>query len=351
MNNYNIHYLNNDRDAAIQATIDHKTKPPGALGELEVLARQLARIQQTARLEISRPVMLVFAADHGIAAHGVSIAPQAVTRQMVMNFVAGGAAINVFCRQNGWQMEVVDAGMLEPVGSEIADQVTQCRLGPGTHAFHLAPAMTQQQVEQGFNHARALVDKHHRLGSNVIAFGEMGIGNTSAAAAIMSAMMDLDVAVCAGRGTGVDDQTLTLKQTLIARAIERHKPVMTGPREILACVGGFEIVQLTGAILAAAEKRMLAVIDGFIASAAAMLAVSINAACRDYMVFAHESSEQGHQLMLNLLDARPLLRLGLRLGEGTGAALALPLIQAAANFYNDMASFDAAQVTDVSTQN
>ncbi|MGI2259248.1 nicotinate-nucleotide--dimethylbenzimidazole phosphoribosyltransferase [Shewanella sp. GXUN23E] len=347
MNNYNIHYLNNDRDAAIQATIDHKTKPPGALGELEVLARQLARIQQSSRLNISRPVMLVFAADHGIAAHGVSIAPQAVTRQMVMNFVAGGAAINVFCAQNGWQMEVVDAGILEPVDCE---QVTQCRLGAGTHAFHLAPAMTQRQVEEGFDYARALVEKHHQLGSNVIAFGEMGIGNTSAAAAIMSAMMDLDVAVCVGRGTGVDDQTLTLKRSLIARAVERHKPVMTGPREILACVGGFEIVQITGAILAAAEKRMLVVIDGFIASAAAMLAVSINAACREYMVFAHESSEQGHQLMLRLLDARPLLRLGLRLGEGTGAALALPLIQAAANFYNDMASFDAAQVTDVSTQ-
>lgn len=350
MNNYNIHYLNRDKDTHIQARIDQKTKPPGALGDLEALAMQMARVQGEEELKVTRPVMLVFAADHGIAAHGVSIAPQAVTRQMVQNFVAGGAAINVFCRQHGWQMEVIDAGILEPLTGDEAAKVTSRRLGAGTEAFHQAPAMTLEQVALGMEYGKELVLKHHQQGSNIIAFGEMGIGNTSAAAAIMSAMMDLDVGVCVGRGTGVDDQTLTLKKALIAEAVQKHKSQMGNALDILACVGGFEIVQITGAILAAAEQGMLVVIDGFIATAAAMLAVSINAASRDYMVFAHESSEQGHQLMLRLLDARPLLRLGLRLGEGTGAALALPLLQAAANFYNEMASFEAAQVTDVSAQ-
>ncbi len=348
MNNYNIHYLNHDRDKDIQTRIDQMTKPPGALGELEVLATQLAKIQGTDELNIERPVMMVFAADHGIAAHGVSIAPQAVTRQMVQNFIAGGAAINVFCRHNGWELEVVDAGILEPLDGEEAESVTIRRLGAGTQAFHEAQAMTQSQMQQGFEWAKELVDKHYQQGTNVIAFGEMGIGNTSSAAAIMSAMMDLDVSVCVGRGTGIDDSSLELKKKLIAQAVALHKPNMNNALDILTCVGGFEVVQITGAILAAAERGMLVVIDGFIASAAAMVAVNINAASRDYMVFAHESSEQGHQLMLRLLDAKPLLRLGLRLGEGTGAALALPLIRAAADFYNEMASFETAKVTDVS---
>ena len=346
---FQISPVSNAQDQMIQQKIDLKTKPLGALGLLESLALQIARVQGATlpqdTLKIAHPTLLVFAGDHGIAAQGVSIAPSEVTRQMVQNFAHGGAAINVFCRQVGFKLEVIDCGILTPV--EGVEGIINQRLGVGTEAIHLAPAMALNTVDKGFVMARDLIERHHQAGCNLIAFGEMGIGNTSAAAAIMAAMMQLNVADCVGRGTGINAETLARKLALIEQALQLHQHALTGPKAVLACLGGFEIVQMTGAILAAAERKMLVVIDGFIATAAALVAVNIAPNVRDYLIFAHQSDEQGHLRMLDFLQAKPLLALGLRLGEGTGAALALPLIQAAVNFYNQMASFSDAGIEAV----
>ena len=342
---FEIRVVSAVQDGEIQERIDNKTKPLGALGALESLAFQLAKVQGKDTVAIVKPTMLVFAADHGIAESGVSIAPSEVTTQMVMNFARGGAAINVFCRQVGFELEIIDCGIIKPL-VEIPGVIDQ-RLGSGTGAIHKRAAMTLGAVNQGFAMARDLVERHHQAGCNLIALGEMGIGNTSSAAAIMAAIMELEVSECVGRGTGIDANTLKRKQMLVEQALLIHHSELTDPYHILACLGGFEIVQMTGAMLAAAERNMLVVVDGFIATAAALVAVSLEPNVRDYMIFAHESEERGHKLMLTHLQATPLLQLGLRLGEGTGAALALPIIQAAANFYNEMASFERAGVTSV----
>jgi nicotinate-nucleotide--dimethylbenzimidazole phosphoribosyltransferase len=352
---FQISPVSKTQDPLIQQKIDLKTKPPGALGQLESLALQIARVQatdlqqtdqpQNTVLKIVHPTMLVFAGDHGIAAEGVSIAPSEVTRQMVQNFAHGGAAINVFCRQVGFRLEVIDCGILTPV--EGVEGIIDQRLGAGTGAIHLEPAMAQETVDKGFAMARDLIERHHQAGCNLVAFGEMGIGNTSAAAAIMAAIMQLDVIDCVGRGTGINSETLERKLMLIELALLLHQSALTGPKSVLACLGGFEIVQMTGAMLAAAERKMLVVVDGFIATAAALVAVQIAPNVRDYLIFANQSDEQGHQRMLEFLQAKPLLSLGLRLGEGTGAALALPLIQASVNFYNQMASFSDAGIEAV----
>lgn len=352
---FQISPVSKTQDPLIQQKIDLKTKPPGALGQLESLALQIARVQatdlqqtdqpQNTVLKIVHPTMLVFAGDHGIAAEGVSIAPSEVTRQMVQNFAHGGAAINVFCRQVGFTLEVIDCGILTPV--EGVEGIIDQRLGAGTGAIHLEPAMALEIVDKGFAMARDLIERHHQAGCNLVAFGEMGIGNTSAAAAIMAAIMQLDVIDCVGRGTGINSETLERKLMLIELALLLHQSALTGPKSVLACLGGFEIVQMTGAMLAAAERKMLVVVDGFIATAAALVAVQIAPNVRDYLIFAHQSDEQGHQRMLEFLQAKPLLSLGLRLGEGTGAALALPLIQASVNFYNQMASFSDAGIEAV----
>lgn len=352
---FQISPVSKAQDPLIQQKIDLKTKPPGALGQLESLALQIARVQatdsqqtdqpQNTVLKIVHPTMLVFAGDHGIAAEGVSIAPSEVTRQMVQNFAHGGAAINVFCRQVGFTLEVIDCGILTLV--EGVEGIIDQRLGAGTGAIHLEPAMAMETVDKGFAMARDLIERHHQAGCNLVAFGEMGIGNTSAAAAIMAAIMQLDVIDCVGRGTGINSETLERKLMLIELALLLHQSALTGPKSVLACLGGFEIVQMTGAMLAAAERKMLVVVDGFIATAAALVAVQIAPNVRDYLIFAHQSDEQGHLRMLEFLQAKPLLSLGLRLGEGTGAALALPLIQASVNFYNQMASFSDAGIEAV----
>lgn len=333
---FSVTPVNHQFDGEIQQKIDCKTKPLGALGRLEPLALQVAQVLGATCPTIKQPKLLVFAGDHGIASAGVSIAPSEVTTQMVLNFLHGGAAINVFCAQAGFEMEVIDCGIAHPVtGHEaLIDQ----RLGAGTRAFHLEAAMSASCVEQGFAMAKARVALHHDNGTNLIAFGEMGIGNTSSAAAIMAALLPVDVAACVGRGTGIDSETLQRKQALITQALQLHQGQLNTPQQILAALGGFEIVQMTGAMLAAAELKMLILVDGFIATAAALLAVTIAPAARDYMIFAHQSDEAGHQLMLQHLQAEPLLQLEMRLGEGTGAALALPLVRAAAAFYNEMAS-------------
>lgn len=347
---FTIERVSNQFDDEIQAKIDGKTKPLGALGQLETTAKHLARVQAMASkpmtsLVIKEPSLIIFAGDHGVASSGVSIAPSEVTGQMVANFATGGAAINVFCRQLGWNLSVVDAGILQAPEAQL--NVVNQRLGTITQPLHQAAAMTLATVEQGFTMAKALIKQTKAKGSNLVAFGEMGIGNTTSASAIMAAIMQLPAAETVGKGTGVSDEVVVKKQQVVEQALALHQDKLADPMQILACLGGFEIVQITGAMLAAAEEKLHILVDGFICTAAAMVAIAINPAVKDYMIFAHCSGEQGHQKMLQWLEVEPLLNLGLRLGEGTGGALALPLIQAAAAFYNDMASFEQAQVTHV----
>ncbi|MBV1910574.1 MAG: nicotinate-nucleotide--dimethylbenzimidazole phosphoribosyltransferase [Kangiellaceae bacterium] len=358
---FNIVPLDRTRTARIQKKIDQKTKPIGALGELESLALKLALILDehdsnevegkltiADPLQIERPAMLIFAGDHGIAKHGVSIAPPEVTQQMVNNFLDGGAAINCFCRTNEIELEIIDAGILVPIDR---DNLTQQSLGCGTENMVEQAAMSELQVERGLKYGRTVVERHIAKGSNILAFGEMGIGNTSASTAIQAAIMNLPVEECVGRGTGITEEQLKTKIRLISTAVEYHRKRLgekfNDPIQVMASFGGFEIVQIVGAMLTAAEHKKVILVDGYIASAAALLAFKYNKSCFDYMVFCHQSEEQGHRMMLQSLGVKPLLDLGLRLGEGTGAALALPLIRAAASFYNDMASFDSAGIEQV----
>jgi nicotinate-nucleotide--dimethylbenzimidazole phosphoribosyltransferase len=349
--NFTIKKISHEFDEQIQATIDGKTKPLGALGQLEDTAKIIARVQLSQSnnvkqtLNLNKPRLFIFAGDHGVAAEGVSIASSEVTSQMVANFATGGAAINVFCKQVGWQLSVIDTGILSPAESYLG--VVDQRLGSITEPLNVLPAMSLEQVELGFEKSTSLIKSTHENGCNIIAFGEMGIGNTTSASAIMSAVMNISAQESVGRGTGVNDEIIKRKQQVIEQALALHQGNLNNAKEVLACLGGFEIVQITAAMLAAAEQHMLVVVDGFICTAAAMLAIELNENVKDYMIFAHCSGEQGHHKMLSYLNVKPLLDLGLRLGEGTGAALALPLIQASAAFYNDMASFAQAEVTDV----
>lgn len=332
---WDIKPLSNTNLALISETINQKTKPLGALGELETLATQIALIQNTKTLSIN-PVMIIFAADHGIADEGVSIAPSIVTQQMVLNFLHGGAAINCFCRTQNLPLFVVDAGIKYPIAPQPAELINQ-RIAAGTKNFSQEAAMTLTETEQALNLGATLAQDFIQRGFNVIALGEMGIGNSSSAAALLAAISQAPVENCTGRGTGISDEQFIKKTGLIQQALKRI--TNNSPMTLLSELGGFEIAQICGAMLATAQAGKIILVDGFIASAAALLAVEINPAARDYMIFAHQSHEKGHQLLLKKLNAKPLLDLGLRLGEGTGAALAVPLLKAAASFYNDMATF------------
>ncbi|MBD2768689.1 nicotinate-nucleotide--dimethylbenzimidazole phosphoribosyltransferase [Hymenobacter sp. BT664] len=333
---------------AIRHKIDTKTKPLGALGQLEALAGHIALVQQTLTPQLRRPHLLVFAADHGIAQAGVSQYPPEVTHQMVRNFAAGGAAINVFCRQNGLALSIVDAG----VRGSLADlpAVRNEKIAEGTRNFAHEPAMSPAQCVDALQRGAGLADELHASGCNVLGVGEMGIGNTSAAAVLMHRLTGRPLAECVGRGTGLDPAGHARKLAILTQAVAAHPTVDEAPLAVLATFGGFEIAQMCGALLRAAEHGMLLLIDGFIASAALLVAARLAPAVLAYCVFCHESSEQGHRLLLADLglSGPPLLRLDLRLGEGTGCALAYPLVQAAVNFLNEMASFESAGVSDSS---
>jgi len=322
--------------------INNKTKPLGSLGVLENLAKQLGLIQQSVTVSVDRPAIIVFAGDHGVVAEGISAYPQDVTWQMVENFLADGAAINVFARQNGATLQIVDAGVNHDFGPRAG--LLDRKVAHGTRNFALEPAMTAEQCATAMEHGAALVAE---LPGNVVGFGEMGIGNTTAAAALMHKLAGVAVADCVGAGTGLSPQGVLRKQHVIEAAVERHAGV-SDPLGVLATFGGFEIAMMAGAMLQAASMRKALLIDGFIVSSALLAARRMAPAILDYCVFAHCSDEAGHRRMLEQLDARPLLQLGMRLGEGTGAALALPLLHAAANFLNEMATFSSASVSEKS---
>jgi nicotinate-nucleotide--dimethylbenzimidazole phosphoribosyltransferase len=345
--NISIPPLATDLNKRLQAKIDRKTKPLGALGRLERLALQIGQVQKTLSPELKRPVMLVFAGDHGVAASGVSPFPQEVTRQMVLNFLGGGAAINVFARQNGMAVRVIDAGVNCDFGN--VEGLIDAKIALGTRNFLDEPAMTSAECEAAMEKGAALAAQEAAAGSNVLGFGEMGIGNTSSAAIITSKLCGLPLEQCVGRGTGLDDAGLRKKRELLAQAVVRHE-AGNDALSVLATFGGFEIAMMTGAMLGAAQQGALLLIDGYIATSALLVAASLQPNITDYCVFAHESGEPGHALQLAWLKVEPLLSLDMRLGEGTGAALAYPLILAAVNFLNEMASFESAGVSGRSAE-
>lgn len=324
----------------LEHAINHKTKPLGSLGMLEALARQIGLIQQTAEPQLRLPAVLVFAADHGVTDEGISAYPQSVTWQMVENFLANGAAINVFARQNDCGLYIVDAGVKHDFGAR--ENLLDFKQGPGTRNFAQEPAMTAQQCANAMEVGMKLADT---LTGDVLGFGEMGIGNTTSSAALMHKLTRIPVAHCVGAGTGLSIEGVLHKQHVIERAVALHADV-SEPLDVLATFGGFEIAMMTGAMLQAAAMRKVLLIDGFIVTSALLVAARLQPAILDYCVFSHCSDESGHRLLLQHLQAHPLLQLDLRLGEGTGAVLALPLLQAAVNFLREMATFDSAQVSE-----
>jgi nicotinate-nucleotide--dimethylbenzimidazole phosphoribosyltransferase len=323
----------------IQHAIDTKTKPLGALGRIEALARQIAELQGTLRPRLDVCTLTIFAADHGIAAEGVSAFPQAVTRQMVGNFLAGGAAASVFARLNGVRLQVVNAGVAgDPMDHpDLIDR----SVAPGTANFLHGPAMTREEAARAF---AAGADLARATTGQAQAFGEMGIANTAAASALAHKLTGLPLTTLVGRGTGLDDAGLALKRDVLTRAAART-PASLDPDTAMAEYGGFEIVMIAGAMTGAAQAGQLVLVDGFIATAAATLALARDPAIRPAMVFCHRSAEAGHRALLAHLGADPVLDLDMRLGEGTGALLAWPILRAAVAMLNDMASFEQAGVS------
>jgi nicotinate-nucleotide--dimethylbenzimidazole phosphoribosyltransferase len=330
--------------AAAQRLLDSKTKPRRSLGRLEDLACCVAAIRGTPMPALPIKAIVVMGADHGVADEGVSTYPQAVTRQMLLNFADGGAAINVLARHAGAQVIVVDMGVKEPLPARPEIRVE--RIGPGTQNFSRAAAMSRAQavaaVETGIRVAHELATN----GVTLLGIGEMGIANTTAASALTAVFTGAAPDATTGRGTGVDDAGLRRKVDVVQRALAANRPDAADPLDVLAKVGGFEIGGLAGVVLGGAARRVPVLVDGFIASVAALLAVRLAPAAADYLIAAHQSVEVGHRLVLGALGLRPLLDLELRLGEGTGAALAMSLVDAALHVLHEMATFESAGVSD-----
>lgn len=327
----------------LQHKIDFKTKPLGALGQLESLALKIGLAQNTLTPELKNPHLVVFAGDHGIAQEGVSAYPPEVTYQMVLNFLNNSAAINVFCKQNKIDLSIVDAGVNGDFAAN--PNLIHHKIANGTKSFSTEKAMSNEDLEQCFEHSKSLIDSIVKQGTNIIGFGEMGIGNTSSASIIVNALTEISLEDCVGRGTGLDNNGVSKKLEILTKAKEFHQQI-SDPKEVLQTFGGYEVAQITGAMLAAFEKNTLIMVDGFIASAAFLVAYKINPEIKNNAIFCHQSQEIGHRLLLNYLEEKALLDLDLRLGEGTGCALAYPMIEAAVNFLNDMASFESAGVSN-----
>lgn len=328
----------------LQHKIDTKTKPLGSLGILEKIAFKVGEIQQTTSPILSKPAILIFAGDHGIVnSEPVSPFPQEVTTQMVFNFLNGGAAINVFCKQHNISLKIIDAGVNYDFGK--TPNLIDAKINKGTADFSVSPAMSLEDCKKAINKGKEIVTKQFTEGTNIIGFGEMGIGNTSAASLLMSAYTKTDINNCVGKGTGLNNDAIRVKAAVLRKSQETH-PNITDSFEILATFGGYEIAMITGAILQAKALNMTILVDGFIVTSALLAAHAIEPSVTDNCIFSHCSDEQGHTKMLQFLKADVILNIGLRLGEGTGAALAYPLVQSAVNFLNQMASFESANVTN-----
>ena len=344
--------------AAAADRLDRLTKPPGSLGRLEALAIQLAGIRGETVADVERPAVIVFAGDHGVTRQGVSPYPSTVTRQMVANFRAGGAAVSVLAKAAGAILVVVDVGVAgDPIETTAADDATgragprgvrfvADRVAPGTRDLSVEPAMTAAEVDAAVEVGRRRIEELAGAGSDLIAVGEMGIGNTTSASALVAALTGRPAADVTGRGTGLDDAGVRRKAALVDAALRRHRLSPRDPLEALASVGGLEIAALVGAILEAATRRIPLVLDGFITGAAALVAAALEPRLPPRLIAAHRSTEPGHAIALDALGVDPLLELDLRLGEGSGAALAIPIVRAAARILGGMATFDEAAVSN-----
>ena len=330
--------------AEARARQDILTKPQGSLGRLEELSVQLAGIQGKPIPQIKHKAIITMAGDHGVVAEGISAYPQEVTAQMVYNFLGGGAGINVIARQVGARIIVVDMGVASEL--EPHPQLVSRKVAPGTRNMALGPAMTQEEAIKAVETGIEIVTAEVAKGLDIVATGDMGIGNTTASSAICAVMTGRTVAEVSGRGTGIDDNQLAHKIEVINRALAVNRPDSKQPLDVLAKVGGFEIAGLAGVMLGAAAHRLPVVIDGFISGAAALIAVGLSPGLRDFLIAGHVSAEAGHRLLLKHLGLKPLLDLGMRLGEGTGAALGIFLSETAAMILAEMATFAEAGVSE-----
>ena len=343
--NFNIERPDRRLAADIQRHIDNLNKPKGSLGRLEELALQICLVQQTLSPTLQHPCHLLLGGDHGIEREGVSLSPREVTWQQMINFTRGGGGCNMFCRQHGFHLRIVDVGVDHDLSG--VEGITDRKVRRGTRNFLYEPAMTEAEYEQTLAIGAALVDDCAAEGCNVVSIGEMGIANTSPSSIWMSLFGGIPLSECIGAGSGLDEAGIRHKQAVLTRAVATY-PMFSfcfTAADAIRTFGGYEMVAAVGAMLRAAERRMLVLVDGFIMTACALAAVRLCPAAQDYMIFTHCGDESGHQRLLDVLGARPLLRLGLRLGEGTGALCAYPLVDSAVRMVNEMNTFDKAAIT------
>ena len=332
--------------SAIQQKIDNLNKPKGALGRLEELAMQVCLIQQTLEPSLAHPCHLLLGGDHGIEREGVSVSPREVTWQQMINFTKGGGGVNMFCRQHGFKLRIVDVGVDYDLSG--VEGILDRKIARGTKNFLYEPAMNEDEFDRAIQIGSDLVDDCVAEGCRVLCIGEMGIGNTSPSSIWMSLFGDIPLKDCIGAGAGLDNDGIQHKYEVLSKALSRHQSSLsplTSHLLPLRIFGGFEMIAAIGAMLRAAELHLIILVDGFIMTACALGAIRLYPASQDYMIFTHCGDEAGHQMMLNIVDAKPLLHLGLRLGEGTGALCAFPIIDSAVRMMNEMNNFEGAKIT------
>ncbi|MDE6338649.1 MAG: nicotinate-nucleotide--dimethylbenzimidazole phosphoribosyltransferase [Muribaculaceae bacterium] len=342
MKHFNIRKISRDIEPAVTKKIDFLTNPKGSLGKLETLAARICLIQQTLKPELSKPHNILFAGDHGVIEEGVSVSPKEVTWQQLSHFSHGGAGINFLCDQHGFKLVLVDAGVDYdiPAGRGIID----CKIRKSTSNFLYGPAMTKEECELAIERGASVVDKVYADGCNVVSFGEMGSGNTSSSSMWMHAFTGIPLADCIGAGAGLDKPGVAHKLDVLTRAWENYNGDGS-PESYIAWFGGFEMVMAVGGMLRAAELGMTIIVDGFIMTACILAASKLNPDVLEYALFGHQGDESGHKLMLQALNADPILHLGLRLGEGSGAVCAYPIIDSAVRMINEMDNFESVGVT------
>ena len=345
MKHFDIHLIKNSLAKAIQEKIDNLNKPKGALGRLEEIAMQVCLIQESLTPCLAHPCHLLFGGDHGIEREGVSVSPREVTWQQMKNFTLGGGGVNMFCRQHGFKLRIVDVGV--DYDLKAVEGIIDRKIARGTKNFRYEPAMSEAEFDQAIAVGSEMVDDCIAEGCKVVCIGEMGIANTSPSSIWMSIFGDIPLADCIGAGAGLDKPGIAHKYEVLKEALSGYHSCEPQPTPItpLRYFGGFEMIAAIGAMLRAAEQHLIILIDGFIMTACAAAAILLYPASKDYMIFTHCGDESGHKRMLDMVGAKPLLHLGLRLGEGTGALCAYPIIDSAVRMINEMNNFDNAQIT------
>lgn len=343
MKTFDIHPTDKSLQKAIQEKIDNLNKPKGSLGRLEELAMQVCLIQQTLEPSLAHPCHLLLGGDHGIEREGVSVSPREVTWQQMINFTRGGGGVNMFCRQHGFKLRIVDVGVDYDLSA--IDGIIDRKIARGTKNFLYEPAMSEAEFDQAIQVGSDLVDDCISDGCSILSIGEMGIANTSPSSIWMHLFGNIPLEACIGAGAGLDTPGIRHKYEILSKAVKKYPHTSSHYEDILRYFGGFEMIAAIGAMLRAAERHLVILIDGFIMTACAMAAIRLYPASQDYMIFTHCGDESGHKKMLDAIHAKPLLHLGLRLGEGTGALCAFPIIDSAVRMVNEMNNFDNAHIT------